>query len=339
VFGFPGYLRNLSYSGSPLGTLNTNDSTAGPRALDTNNSTLGARALVLNAVRDAAVNFATWDKYLNHWITNLVVRSLAAIGLDANAPDVTFPHTKFQLAPGQTDEDYAGNPLQLLLGATAILSILLGAGTPPTLARIYALCLLAGAFLFLVVLRWQPWITRLQLPLFALCAPLAAFLPIHRGRGRLLAILAVLLVMWALPPLFLNRTRPVLPLYGIAGSFWFKMPEQILFTKRPDLQWQYELAVSTIVKRGYRDVGLIISADDWEYPFWRLLRQASVKNLRIEHVGLTGPVAEIPYPLGAFSPTIVVTTSADRPQEMAIDGRVFRKELELPALAIYDEQR
>src|SRR5262249_27498449 len=172
----PSYLRNLDYLGAPLG---------GGAA--TNNASFGPAALAVNGARNLAINLATRDKALNRRITELVYIGLGALGIDANAPDWTFAGTKFQLMAGETNENIAANPLQLLLGAASVIVVLLAGADPAHPRRRYALCLLAGCLLFLIVLRWQPWITRLQLPLFALAAPLAAFLPLAfppLGGGR-----------------------------------------------------------------------------------------------------------------------------------------------------------
>lgn len=324
----PAYLRSFSYSGSPVTD----------RDPSISNAVLGPRAFLLNAVRNAAVDLATVDAGLDQRMTAFVVEGLAALGVDANAANATFGNQKFELERYQTDEDYAGNPLQLLLGAIAV-GFALVAGDKAKLRRRYAFCFAAQVFLFIAVLRWQPWITRLQLPLFALSAPLTAVLPLFRGRGWPAAILGILLVVWASPALFLNRTRAFVGLPGFSESFWSKTPEQILFAKKPSLQQQYQAAVDFVARRSNHEIGLMIGADDWEYPIWRLLRQVEARNLRIEHIGLTGRSGTMPYPLGAFSPTVLMVMSGNRPVQVIVDGRAFRKAMEMPALAIYEVQR
>ena len=98
-----------------------------------------------------------------------------------------------------------------------------GTGFP---RRRYALCVIGATLLFLVVLRWQPWITRLQLPIFALAAPLIGFLAFERIRGwariGATALLTLLLVILAMPPLWANYRRPIFPPMGYAASLWAK---------------------------------------------------------------------------------------------------------------------
>jgi hypothetical protein len=329
----PGYLRNLDYSGSPLGGGEV-----------TNNASFGASALVVNGARSLAVNLATQNFVLNQRITTLVYTSLGALGLDANDPALTFIQTKFELLADQTNENIAGNPLQLLLGVTSVAVVLLAGGKPPFPRRRYALCLLAGGLLFLIVLRWQPWITRLQLPLIALTAPHAAFLPIEGGGGdrwrgvgkaALGVALAIGLIAFAWRPLWDNSHRPLFPPSGFADSIWAKTGNEILFLPRPELQSSYEAAARYAAQEGDSRIGLLTAGNDWEYPLWRLLRQNGIRHLRIEHVGVEGPPLSRPYPLGPFDATLVIATIKNPPPRLSIDGAPWQRVMQYPHLAIY----
>jgi hypothetical protein len=120
----PSYLRNFDYSGSALGT--------GGEV--TNNAAYGLGELVVNGVRNIAVNFATQDSDYDKWLTRSVHQQLAALGLDADAPEITFPVTTFSVITYQNNEDIAANPVQLILGTAAVIAVLLrGASAFPRL--------------------------------------------------------------------------------------------------------------------------------------------------------------------------------------------------------------
>jgi len=330
----PSYIRNLAYSGSPVGTIGR----------FSNNAEYGLGPLVVNGARNLAVNLATTDRALNQKITDIVYRGLGALELDANAPNLSFPPApeRFRLLPYQTSEDFAGNPVQLLIGAASVLLVLFTRGMQPYPRRRYALAIVAATLVFLIVLRWQPWITRLQLPIFALSAPLTAFLPID-SRGRpparilataLTAALALLLLYFAWPALWRNSIRPLVFIPG-AGSIWVKSADGVLFTSRPDLRLQYQAAVDYALQHDDSQIGLVMGVDDWEYPLWRSLRHSGIADLRMEHIGVPNPRMPKPYPLGPFDPTLVITTVNVRPAEMTIDGKLWHRKLQLPSLAIY----
>ncbi len=269
----PFYAQNLGYSGSPIGTYSE----------VTNNAAFRIGPLVVNGARNVAVNLASGDRPLNREITEFVYTGLTALGLDTNSPDLSFPPApyKFQLMANQNNETSAGNPMQLAIGVASVLAVLLAGSTKPYPRRAYALCVAVATLAFLVILRWQPWITRLQLPLFALCAPLAGFLPIGPRRGLLarmlttasVAFLIVMLAYTAWPALWRNLLRPLLPPKDHAGSIWAKSTDDMLFTARPELMSPYREAVDYAARHNDSQIGLVMGGDDWEYPLWRGLRR------------------------------------------------------------------
>ena len=327
----PGYLRNFDYSGSPLGT--------GGEA--TNNTAFGLGELVVNGLRNIVVNLATQNSDYDKWLTRVVHERLASLGLNADAPEITFPGTTFGVTTYQNNEDIAANPVQLILGAAAVIAVLLG-GASAYPRRRYALCVLGATLLFLIVLRWQPWVTRLQLPIFALAMPLTAFFALEpeSRRARLGAAaamtgMAVLLIVVASPGLWSNYGRPLFPSGGYAYSIWARTGDGILFLARPDLYTAYQSAAVYVAQHGDSQIGLITSGNDWEYPLWRILRRLDIKDLRIEHVGMSDPHLAKPYPLGPFHPTVILSTRRVSPPEITIDGASWYRDLELPSFAIY----
>lgn len=326
----PNYLRNLAHSGAPLGYA----------GLETNNATYGISDLVVNGARSLAVNLATENTHYNRWLDHTTRQGLGALGLDADDPDLTFVDTKFMLTAFQNNEDFAANPAQIVLGIVAVIVVLL-AGASGHPRRRYALCVLGATLLFLLVVRWQPWITRLQLPLFLLAAPLTAFLLFGWEERRVLrwrpvaamAALAIVMLIFCAPALWTNMRRPLFPGMGYRGTIWDYTGDQILFAARPDLQLSFQSAAVYAALHGDSQIGFVTNGDGWEYPLWPLLRRVGIKHLRLEHVGVKGAMAK-PYPLGPFDPTIVfVATPA--PPEMTIDGAPWHRVQQYPALSLY----
>jgi hypothetical protein len=305
------YQRNLDYSGSPIGTLGQ----------WTNNASFGLGPLVVNGARNLAVNLASADRALNRRITVFVYTGLTALGLDTNSPDLSFPPPPyiFQLMANQTNESSAGNPVQLLIGIVSVLVVFFSAGKKPYPRRSYALCVVVATLAFLIVLRWQPWITRLQLPIFALCAPLAGCLPIDRQRRRLarmlttaaVGVLAVLLVYAAWPALWSNLLRPLVPPGGLADSIWAKSREEALSSRAPSCcrrigrqDYAVQHNHSQIGGDGRRRLGVSL---------WRGLRArdcAAAWSMSASDTRLPRP-----YPLGPFNPTLMLATAGDRPPD------------------------
>ncbi len=137
----------------------------------------------------------------------------------------------------------------------------------------YGAALAAAFLLFCFYLKWQPFMARLELPLFVLGAPLAAYL-LDRLRPRWIpALVCLLLVSGARLPAIDNWTRPL------------KGPHSLLRTARNDNyfsdmgQWNnrasYLEAVDATARSGCRLVGIDISENQLEYPFRRCCGSAT----------------------------------------------------------------
>ena len=93
-----------------------------------------------------------------------------------NDPRTSFaggqPPQQFAIGKPRYHEDLAGNFLHAALMLLAIGFMLIGPGRGGDIRRAFALALVVGFVLFCIQLKWQPWGSRLQLPLFVLGAPL-----------------------------------------------------------------------------------------------------------------------------------------------------------------------
>ena len=144
----------------------------------------------------------------------------------------------------------------------------------------------------------------------------------------------------------MNKTRSLVLLAGHetllqsgAVSLLSQTPLQLRFAARPNLLIPYQEVARYVMANDHHDIGLLMGGDDWEYPLWRLLQQAGVKPLRIEHV-FNAPSSRQPdYPLGPFRPTLIIATVPDRPSVLVIDGVNWNRRVELPALGLYTPAR
>lgn len=281
------YWRNYALWGNPLTTDEdklTNDHV-------TFNATMS------NLTRNIATN--TWTPFAS--INELQFQGVKLVhnllGIDTDDPATSLSET---FAPGMTsrDEDYAGNGLHLLLALAAIGALALRRKPLPRSLQQYALSLASGFLLFCMFLKWQPWGTRLQLPLFVLASPLAALaLPLGNRRWAV-ATLAAIMLLCSIPWLLGNQSRP---LWG-DRSILCAAREALYFAKRPQLQPYYFQAAEHFSNRGSCNaIGLVSSnGNTYEYPFWALLGRRLEKMPRIEHINVNNVSGSIP--LKNFNP-------------------------------------
>ncbi len=247
----PHLARNLKTFGSPLGP---------PDSQSYVNQTFAPSAIAANVIRNVAVHAQGFPPGSVDRVVHRIIGD--------DDPRTTFLSTKFVVWQG-LHEDYSGNPLHLLLAIGAIALCL----RRPGISRNYSLILAAGALLFCAVLKWQPWISRLQLPWFVLAA-----VPTAIAFRRVAPWLSAVLVIAAAWPATTNAIRPLI---GPANVFVTDSIAQT-FAARPELRADYVAAASLIGDRA--EVGLLAKGDSWEYPLWRLAPKVRFRNRALETI-------------------------------------------------------
>jgi hypothetical protein len=277
VLDGPQYVRNFQLSGSPLGY----DSAQGDGFFRWRNERLGWRATVSNALRHTSEQLGGRSQQWNQAVFQAVLDLHRNLGLDPQDPDTTFRWSHFAPPRNANHEADANNRWHLAL---LVLAMAAAALWRERRWLLYGAALLAAFLLFCFYLKWQPFMARLELPLFVLGAPLAAFL-LERLRPRALAaLICLVLVSGARLPAIENWTRPL------------KGPHSLFRTARNDnyfsdmSQWNnrdsYLEVVDATARTACPLVGIDSSENQLEYPFQVLLRERN-RAVRFVHTGVT----------------------------------------------------
>jgi hypothetical protein len=282
----PQYLRVLSLSGSPLGY----DSAEGDGIYCWRNDHPGWQSTVSNALRNTSEQLGARNPRWNQAVFDTVVRLHRWLGIDPQDPATTWRYAVYEPPRNaKNHEADANNRWQLLLlGVAAVFA----AVTRRRAWILYGLALLAAFFLFCFYLRWQPFMARLELPLFVMGAPLAACF-LEALRPNILAIaLCLFLVNNTRASLFENWTRP---LHGQRNLFITSRQENYFadLSQRND-RASYLAAIDLTAASGCRTVGIDISRNQLEYPFQALLLERN-PNVRFVHTGVENASARY-YP-------------------------------------------
>ena len=163
--------------------------------------------------------------------------------------------------------------------------------------RIAVVCLAGSWLMFVLLVRWQPYNSRLHLPLVVLTAPMIAFL-LKRLPAPLSGAALVIFALGAVPALLSNQTRPLIGLTRSAPTG--DRPRSILsqsrasayFNARPDLAPVYRRLVREVGNSACRTIGVVAGYDSWEYPLWALSRPPGVRFTHLEPA--TSPAAPSP---------------------------------------------
>lgn len=303
----PQTARNLGLFGNVLGTA------PGPELGSTMNEVLSPRIWASNVVRGIATQLATPSAQINQVIDQGVRDVHAALGIDASSPLSTWKGARFQMV-FTLHEDSANNPVHLILIVAAILALLLGRKTK---ALPLAASVVGGFLLLCIVLKWQPWNSRLELPLFMLAMPLvgvaaSAFLP-RAGQS----VLALVLGLASLPYLLGNSSRPLIGDRSVL--LVSRMQQYFYYPGVPDASAAY-LGMAQALKEARCDrIGLMLGYDDREYLNWVTVKAYQPEAV-LEHILVRN--ASSRYGTGFVPCGIVSTSGADR-KTIEYEGREY----------------
>jgi hypothetical protein len=290
------YIRNMGLFGSPVSST----------GLKFSNEVFGPATLLSNLTRGLALYAATPSKDINRGVQSVVGSIHSTLGMDTHDPRTTWEGQTFYINRLTTHEDRSQSQLHLML---ILLSIVLFLSSrrlrgPPELAC-YAGMLVLSFLFFCLYLKWQPWHTRLHLPLFVLWSPFIALLIVKAAPRSFANSVVVILLLAALPWLFFNELRPVLAGENIMNT---SRVDQY-FKYRPQIKEPYVKTVEAIMEGRCRDIGLKIGHEDWEYPFWVLLKRRGEAPVRIEHVRVenVSKIKALAPPFEEFKPCYLIS--------------------------------
>jgi 4-amino-4-deoxy-L-arabinose transferase-like glycosyltransferase len=285
----PQYWRNTQVFGSPLGP-------GAEGIFRYANDAFSPAILASNVLRNLGVHAGTRWPAANDQVERAIAVLHRGVGIALDDPRSTWPGTRFEVIPPAANEDLAGNGLHLLLIAAAMV----GAWCLRRDDRLHAFaaCLIAAFLLFCLLLRWQPWHSRLQLPLFVLATPLVGVI----FEGLKPTLLAIALVLFGGSSVYFLTGNKAQPLMGRRAVFSMARAEQRAAHAGP----AYVGAARFVVSLGCRQVGLAMSSNDREYFLWGLLADAGWRG-RIEPVFVANISSELPKPSSVpFRPCAIV---------------------------------
>lgn len=271
-FNVINYGRNYSLFGSPV--------TSGEDKVS--NENLTAKMFLANLTRNYAIHLGTKSEMLNYYIDTSVANFL---GEELHNPDSTWMNNKFNVT-FSTHEDSANNPLHLLLITLALLILPFLKGKD----RKYIICLVFSVFigfiLYSLLLKWQIWASRLQLPLFILGSVLISIF-ISKFIKKYSILLVIIFFLLSISYLIDSSPRSVI---NIEGDFaLFEGNRQHKYFVNIFMFGTSYIEASNFVKNQPQrpeNVGLFIGFNDYEYPFWVFLKDDFAQKPFIYHVGV-----------------------------------------------------
>jgi hypothetical protein len=305
------FARNLTLFGNPLGL--TEEATDGLTYKYTNDI-FTPKAVTSNVLRNVGLQLVSPFERLNILVSTIIIKLHDSLGMDPNDPRITWAGTAFDVGSWSVHEDTASNPWHFIFVSISLLLLLNFRNQD---ARIYAACLVAGFLLFCLILKWQPWHSRLLLPLFVLAMPLSIVIFSHYLNQRIMLVIMILFMILALQPVFGNNSRPVLG----KDSIFIKDRSSQYFKNQPALEKPYRMVIEKLPDECTR-VGLILQMNSWEYPLW-VLGKNSNRRLSLEHVKVENNSKQ--YGPADFIPCAIIDDTHYPEEQIILNGRIYKK--------------
>jgi len=244
------------------------------------------RVMVSNITRNAGLHADLPFPRADSWLKSNLVKLHTMLGIELSDPRTTMGDA-FYIPEVNTSEMTSGNPVHaamIIFSITAVVGmVLLGKEDPEIL--VYTGAIFFSMVLFCYLLKWQPAGGRLQLPFFFLFAPIVSFLLDKLEKFELETVLAVVLLLYAVPWLFQTQERPVLPdenrTYQL--SVFNENRDQLYFATNPEDYKAYWAITNAIEGSNIQNIGLDLTSGSEEYPIWALLG-APDEDLHIEWI-------------------------------------------------------
>jgi hypothetical protein len=233
---------------------------------------------LLNPIRNIALNLVTPSDPRNH-------QFLGWLFSPGEQDHNGYP--AYWVVFSWNDEDYAGNPLQVLLLGLTLIGLLINRKRVARTTWSYLGLVLLSYCSLCYVLQYNPYFVRYEIPFFLASAPLFGL--VFRNwlkDNRLMALAVLLLFVSGLPWLLINKTRPLIALRdhpeplalkatwvtgNTAGSILLEPRSTAFFARAQQNREAYLQMAEVIDRSGCRNIGLRIDSSDPEYPFWWIL--------------------------------------------------------------------
>ncbi|GAB4104716.1 hypothetical protein GCM10028790_37350 [Micromonospora taraxaci] len=243
------------------------------------------QSILVNALRIGHTAFDTPLAPLRRAGAEVIIDGAGVIGVDPQDRAITFGREIFPEPAWYPDEDRVAFPLT---GALALIGAVVALARPRRIdpeqtgpLRAYAVVVLAAVLLHTSMIKWQPWGNRLILYAVVLAVPLAglwvdALLRRRRANSARRSVATAV----AVTVLATSALAGVLALsYGFprrlvgSGSVFTTSDWDTRFLRRPQWADEFRWAAAAVRDSDARRIGLVQQNDNWEYPWWLLLRQ------------------------------------------------------------------
>ena len=259
------------------------------------------RGISSNIIKNIGLHL---DPFFVGNLGNILVEKIHIIlHYDVNKKGMNYVDTKFTTYPGwRNHEDTQPNFLHLLLGFTAIISIVfvfLRKNTEYYTVSYYYICILVSFLLFNYLLKWQPWNTRIHLPLFFLMIPAIALLITQfKIKSKIIFIATIILIPYGFYLAIFNYSRPLITKERLTSSIKYSDNRYKKYFANKLSDYDEYQNIRQKINPTAKNIGLQIHSDAWEYPLYYPVIEN--KN-KFENILIKNYSAKYPIKINTFA--------------------------------------
>ena len=256
--------RNYQQFGSPLGPQKT-AAFYQPNL----NEEFGIKPMLSNSAKNIGMHLVSPSNACNKILMGAIVKFHEIIDYPLNSTKTNWYAMPYKLN-FSLSHDVIGNFFHIILFFISLLIIIFKKSNERQIL-LYAFLLIFESLLFALLLVWQPWQTRLDLPFFLLATPVIAYALSSIKLKNVNILTCISLLCFIIAILFIYD--PIKPIFG----------KKTIFSKNnSSYVYNYNTAKkieSELEKNNISSVGLILGGDSWEWEYWLVS-----KNRRFEYV-------------------------------------------------------
>ena len=280
------YWRNLQFDNSLLG----GDSTEREIYLNKNYS---VGVITGNILKNIGIHVGPYPfNQLYAGAVNFFEGVVIINGNGINYLDIVFKGAP--VLPVHEDTAYNTFQFVLILIAVFILFFRLFKGKQVGFSPVWImLLLLVSFFTFTIMLKWQPWHSRLHFPFFALgIVSLSYLVDIIPSIQKFVSRVLPLMMLLSLFVVLVNYTRPIISIPGVHKTAINDIRYRQFFSNKPELTAEYETIHTLMNASNNTTIGVELGTeDDWEYP---LFCNTFERHWNVKHILVNNATKGIP---------------------------------------------
>ena len=303
-------LRNYELYGSFIGP--TSESPSGE--FKYSNDTMNISNFISNLIRNIALHMGTPNENFNKFLEKKIEKIIHIFNGEVNDPHTTWSFTTFYIPETSNREALAGNPIHLLLILLTLIVIVCGWKymSNPSDVAICMTGLIMSFFGFCAVLKWQPWHTRLHLPLFVLWSPLISVTLTQVWPSFLTKSLGIVLLLLSSLPILGNELRPII--FSTQYTIFNQDRSALYFMDHLDVMQSYLDTINIVKRSECKNIGIDTISNEYEYPILALLGNKKdhrhIMNIGVENISSIYSKNE-----DDFNPCIVICLQCSKRKE------------------------